>query len=228
MPGTAPAPAPIHVRDAGSDTEMSAAALSHLRWQPADVTWQKVNSSIQQQFGLCYISSLPGNTIRGQTLHSQCSTRSQVMPCNLNTPPLLRDKCMASAVSGCRSCCEDLEWVTSRMLWGLTSCKTLSSCQFLLIVQLVTRYKLSKTFSVLVQYLLSVVKCKWHWPGCVCFFELSSAVNWSDKWTRKMIILGPILTSDLTETKHHLRRWKNYTRELDSDCCSCSYYWRES
>ena len=86
MPGTAPAPAPIHVRDAGSDTEMSAAALSHLRWQPADVTWQKVNSSIQQQFGLCYISSLPGNTIRGQTLHSQCSTRSQVMPCNLNTP----------------------------------------------------------------------------------------------------------------------------------------------
>ena len=38
--------------------EMSAAALSHLRWQPADVTWQKVNSSIQQQFGLCYISSL--------------------------------------------------------------------------------------------------------------------------------------------------------------------------
>ena len=150
---------------------------------------------------LLYFQQPPGNTIRGQTLHSQCSTRSQVMPCNLNTPPLLRDKCMASAVSGCRSCCEDLEWVTSRMLWGLTSCKTLSSCQFLLIVQLVTRYKLSKTFSVLVQYLLSVVKCKWHWPGCVCFFELSSAVNWSDKWTRKMIILGPILTSDLTETK---------------------------
>ena len=32
-----------------------------------------------------------------------------------------------------------------------------------------------------------------------------------------MIILGPmsILTSDLTETKYHLRRWKNYTRELD-------------